>query len=72
MGDLLPFAYPKTLKASFPEMFKEMSMATVLVRLRRVHKKNKSMVLLKFDLHRTWPNRHIWALISRPDRGRPT
>jgi hypothetical protein len=43
MGDLLPLAYPKTLKASFPEMFKEMSVATVLVRLRRVHKKNKSM-----------------------------
>jgi len=39
MGHLLPFAYPEMLKASFPEMFKQMSMATVQVNLRRVNKK---------------------------------
>jgi hypothetical protein len=38
MGDLLPFAYPEMLKAIFPEMFMEMSMATVQVNLRRVNK----------------------------------
>jgi hypothetical protein len=38
MGDLLPFAYPEMLKASFPEMFKKMSMATVQVNLRQVNK----------------------------------
>ncbi|CAD6258080.1 unnamed protein product [Miscanthus lutarioriparius] len=38
MGDLLPFAYPEMLKASFPEMFKERSTATdVQVKLRRVN-----------------------------------
>jgi hypothetical protein len=24
-----------------------------------------------FDLHHTWPNGQVWALISRPDRGCP-
>jgi hypothetical protein len=24
-----------------------------------------------FDLHHTWPNGQVWALITRPDRGRP-
>ena len=36
-GDLLSFAYPEMLKVSFPEMFKDMSMATVKVYLRRVN-----------------------------------
>jgi hypothetical protein len=35
-----------------------------------MHLSNLEMVLL-VDLHRTWPNGHVWALISRPDRGRP-
>jgi hypothetical protein len=24
-----------------------------------------------FDLYHTWPNGQVWALITRPDRGRP-
>jgi hypothetical protein len=24
-----------------------------------------------FDLHHTWPNGQVWALVSRPDRGCP-
>jgi hypothetical protein len=29
------------------------------------------VILCWFDLHHTWPNGQVWALISRPDRGRP-
>lgn len=43
-GDLLSFAYPEMLKVSFPEMFKDMSMATVKVYLRRVKGGNMNNV----------------------------